>query len=591
MTSSALILPRPQNQETALLLRQGPGLTVFQFVNSCAVSIDSVLNATFRGPKGPKAKIDDFFSEDQARERVLDELYKADRVNLTKLHKKLQGYCRDLLKYANPKSHTVDTQLVTFKIIVAVVTRYPGIRRLFYQPECSEQVLSTFKENWTRLHQDCGGRWTFYRDYTLHCLSDSEPTALVEKELPSELGRLELSEDNWDKMPIENLLSLCSSIPEFNYTKLSAIRYLAGILELPTFWEKGSNVQQRFSDVLIALCRTIFELIQDTKSEADEDVDLNGDSPLWLSAARNAADILASATFDGLLRLHRLDRIISPHPPQLPNIVSLLQQSEMKIAFPKASDRASQVNEILKGAEIEPESTDLANSSNDTSSPSFKQERPSALSVKRNVCCLLTPKLCDLFGSGMDSAVKITSICFKIVSHDQGWCNQNNFSRPYEGSYTWFEAVVVRDFIYKQPATGSIDARIRNALSIRGNSTNGEVVTVKTPNDENSDVWIIQRNKRASREYKLHTVLWKEAHDGTDESVLMNETGRSLGRGFVRSLKMDDRIAVMARAQYLTWFNYIRSVDLEISYSVGSKSFIKRVAGSGVNIRVPSRRQ
>lgn len=76
------------------MLRRGPGLTVFQFTNSCAKLIDPVLNSTFRGPMGPKAKIDKFFSEDKARERALDELHKADRVNLTNQHKKLHDYCQ-----------------------------------------------------------------------------------------------------------------------------------------------------------------------------------------------------------------------------------------------------------------------------------------------------------------------------------------------------------------------------------------------------------------------------------------------------------------------------------------------------------------
>ena len=43
-------------------------------------------------------------------------------------------------------------------------------------------------------------------------------------------------------------------------------------------------------------------------------------------------------------------------------------------------------------------------------------------------CCLVTPRLCDLLYNGMDGPVRIEAVCFKIVSHDQGWCSQNNFS-------------------------------------------------------------------------------------------------------------------------------------------------------------------
>jgi hypothetical protein len=100
-----------------------------------------------------------------------------------------------------------------------------------------------------------------------------------------------------------------------------------GILELPTFWEKGVYFQKRFSDILTVLCHTVFKLIQDTgESEADVDVDLHGDSPPWMSAARDGADSLTSATFDGLLRLYESDRLICPCPPELPTIVFLLQR-------------------------------------------------------------------------------------------------------------------------------------------------------------------------------------------------------------------------------------------------------------------------
>lgn len=47
----------------------------------------------------------------------------------------------------------------------------------------------------------------------------------------------------------------------------------------------------------------------------------------------------------------------------------------------------------------------------------------------------------------------------------------------------------------------------------------------------------------------------EEEEEATDESISLNESGRGLGRGFVRSLKMNDRIAVMARAQVSLCFD------------------------------------
>ena len=146
-------------------------------------------------------------------------------------------------------------------------------------------------------------------------------------------------------------------------------------------------------------------------------------------------------------------------------------------------------------------------------------------------------------------------------------------SGAYEESHTWFEAVIVRKVMYEHPATGPSHALletewIRQALNFRAGDMkypHCEVVTVKTPNDQNSDTWKIQRNKRAAtitpkRIFELRTVVWMEEDKAAqaDESILMDKTGKGLGRGFVGSLMKDDRIAIMARAQVsvcINWFS------------------------------------
>jgi hypothetical protein len=58
---------------------------------------------------------------------------------------------------------------------------------------------------------------------------------------------------------------------------------------------------------------------------------------------------------------------------------------------------------------------------------SFEPENPLVLFDRGDnatICCLLTSKLCDL----LNGSYTIKIICFKIVSHDQGWCDANNFS-------------------------------------------------------------------------------------------------------------------------------------------------------------------
>lgn len=106
MTSNSLILGGNDTQqcvEDGTLIRRGVGLTVAQFLQAGGKVFAWGLNIGYSGPDVPKQYIQDFFSETERRERALDELYNADRNNLTKQHKQLLKNCHDLLKYALPE--------------------------------------------------------------------------------------------------------------------------------------------------------------------------------------------------------------------------------------------------------------------------------------------------------------------------------------------------------------------------------------------------------------------------------------------------------------------------------------------------------
>jgi len=164
------------------------------------------------------------------------------------------------------------------------------------------------------------------------------------------------------------LRDVCSADSPLNPEKICAIRYLAGILELPKLWrlktEERIDIGKRLFGFLSRLCETIFQLIQDTEptDSGDSEETEDDSSPLWTSA-RSAVDILAFATLGGFLQLHGLDEGLPPCPSQLPNIVTFLiryvlsgwkfslfiflEIPDPKCSFPKASGRALQVKEIL----------------------------------------------------------------------------------------------------------------------------------------------------------------------------------------------------------------------------------------------------
>jgi len=160
------------------------------------------------------------------------------------------------------------------------------------------------------------------------------------------------------------LQDACSADSPLNTEKLSAIRCLAGILELPKIWrlktEEGVDIGKRLFGFLSHLCETIFQLIRDTEPSGSGDSE-DDPSPLWTSA-RSAVDILAFATFGGFFQLHDLYEELPPCPSQLPSIVTLLMRCvlsdrkfssfiffrpKMERSFPKASSCALQFKEIL----------------------------------------------------------------------------------------------------------------------------------------------------------------------------------------------------------------------------------------------------
>jgi len=114
----------------------------------------------------------------------------------------------------------------------------------------------------------------------------------------------------------------CSDDLQLDHQKLCAIRYLAGVLELPKFWSlktEGADTGKRLFDFLSRLCKGILRLIQDTEPNGAEDEP----SP-HLTSARDAVDTLACATFSGFIWLHEDGEELPPYPSQLLNLVSLL---------------------------------------------------------------------------------------------------------------------------------------------------------------------------------------------------------------------------------------------------------------------------
>ncbi|KAJ7745621.1 hypothetical protein B0H14DRAFT_3897477 [Mycena olivaceomarginata] len=390
--SNALALVRkPPDRPRHLDIQRvphGPGLSLFQVTTRLGKAIKPVVDIFRPRPDLWRSRIEELFGNDDAREKALDELNQNPNCSSRSL-KPLEGHCHELLKLARPEVNSVETQLITFKILAAIITRYPGIRRPLHAHKDLGKASATdpsLSSIWKRPHTSCDDEWIFYRNFAAFCISNNafELTKLVEDEPPSRLSRVKL-DGNLNKVPIETLLGHSRSGPEFHLSRLCAIRYLAGILELPSFWRcfppnpSAERERNRFLDVLSDLCNAIIELIGDTEENA---ADMSVVFSPSMVAGRMAVDVLSCSVLNGLLRLRDLNNLPPRGPASLPKLLSLLLRESK--TFPKAFEHALRVRAELADENLSSDADgemDSDNSATDRASSPPAPEPSSPASV------------------------------------------------------------------------------------------------------------------------------------------------------------------------------------------------------------------
>ncbi|PPQ73517.1 hypothetical protein CVT24_007642, partial [Panaeolus cyanescens] len=185
-------------------------------------------------------------------------------------------------------------------------------------------------------------------------------------------------------------------------------------------------------------------------------------------------------------------------------------------------------------------------------------------------CLALTRKLSDMI---QEESFIVQRIKFTVLSCDQGWLRgvAKIWMLPFEASWTWFEAKVVRTSNPSEEA--NLDQRqfeeLQYAIKAEvGMGTNVHCTTVKNPyaspegqnadphaTEGRGDSWTIVRNRRGNSEYRRHTVVWDRADvfDREGEIHRLNTEGKGQGCGFISALEMNDRIAVVSRAKPACW--------------------------------------
>jgi hypothetical protein len=120
----------------------------------------------------------------------------------------------------------------------------------------------------------------------------------------------------------------------------------------------------------------------------------------------------------------------------------------------------------------------------------------------------------------------------------------------YSGSYTWFEASILRPSSPIVPPLPIPPYLAVSANQIR-NSLARYNYTVLTP-------WLVQRNMTASREEREHEVEWR--------SDRLSEPAPGAGdrKRFCEELRPGDRVGLWARAMFPGWENYVKEAMVEV---------------------------
>ncbi|KAJ7624367.1 G-protein alpha subunit-domain-containing protein [Roridomyces roridus] len=245
----------------------GPGKTLHELYSSLGLVAERHANRAAHafglGPAAAAERIRFFFGDGIAREEALT------RLKSTPLSPKLERYCARLTTYAG-RSEASSTQLEAFQSIVELSTRYIGIRRLLLTPRDPQSEEGFSEENiaeaWNR-DEATEARWHFACEFAAACLADRDIALTVEAVLPRDIGSVASTSG---LSLIEQLLVASDSEGASKFSQPLAIRYLGGILELPSFWRQNGTIYRGVVQKLLAKSTV---LLKDLNVDSTETTD------------------------------------------------------------------------------------------------------------------------------------------------------------------------------------------------------------------------------------------------------------------------------------------------------------------------------
>ncbi|KAJ7104902.1 hypothetical protein C8R44DRAFT_987793 [Mycena epipterygia] len=240
----------------------GPGKTLHEIYSTLGDRAEKHANRAAHslglGPAAVAERIRIFFGDGSDRESALSQVQDG-------IPGKLEKACRRLMKYALP-AESIGTQLEAFKSLVALTTRYPGLRRIFLKNTGAQ--ADDVAVLWDRPGYVCGLHWQFHRDFAAACMTDLDISSMVEDIPIQSLGSI--LDQCAGLSIIERLLVASDCEGSLAFSRFIAIRYLVGILDLPSFWLQSGMMHRAVVQKFLARATLLLKDLGVDSEPSDE---------------------------------------------------------------------------------------------------------------------------------------------------------------------------------------------------------------------------------------------------------------------------------------------------------------------------------
>ncbi|KAJ7804918.1 hypothetical protein B0H14DRAFT_3773254 [Mycena olivaceomarginata] len=326
----------PKGKKWALILNAflspSPGRTLDQIYTAAGKVLETHANrVAFKlglGPHVIAGKIKLHFGDGEHRMQQLELLQ-------TTVSKKIEKQCLKLMKYSLP----------SFKEIVDLATLLPGLRVLFLQTKVLENVtlLDTISAIWDRSTSPPDKEWTFWQKLAATCLADTMISVMTEGNSLADL----VACDDEGLSTIEQLL-VEHECGASKYTSALCLRYLAGVLNLPGFWQNSGCVH---AQVAHKLCCQMVWVLKDIGVDIPA-LGLIEEAPV----DHDGVDLLATTLLDGLSswfsKLDRDDWAMQPWYESFAQVLRLLRDQNHTVPTEKSTHAANHSTDNLSAHSI-----------------------------------------------------------------------------------------------------------------------------------------------------------------------------------------------------------------------------------------------